>query len=305
MSGSITVNSVHINKITGGGVATSNYVTNAISGLASSNYVTNAISGLASSNFVTNAIARTAITTSGGSITSNLNIVYKPVTPTGFAALTITASNTNSGGYADFLRVTNSSTGATFPNKSFRLTNGGILEIINSAYSASLMSLTDTGDFSVNGKISINGAPAVNGPAFSAYTSSDTQTIPNNYQTKVLFQTEEFDTNNCYSSSRFTPNVAGYYQLNAMVRIDGASGTGEFMILLYKNGSEYKRGTNNGGVQIATTLWSMSVSSLAYANGTTDNFEIYVQQGSGASRNLCAENARDITWFNGCMLRGA
>ena len=140
MSGSITVNSVHINKITGGGVATSNYVTNAISGLASSNYVTNAI-------------ARTAITTSGGSITSNLNIVYTPVTPTGFAALTITSSNTNSGGYADLLKVTNSSAGATFPNKSFRLTNGGILEIINSAYSASLMSLTDTGDFSVNGKI--------------------------------------------------------------------------------------------------------------------------------------------------------
>ena len=293
MYGSVLVNSLNLNGINGGGIATSNYVTNAISTLASSNYVTNAI-------------ARTAITTSGGSITSNLNIIYTPQTPTGFAALTIAASNTNSGGYADFLKVTNSSAGATSPNKTFRLNNGGIIEIINSAYSATILSLTDTGDFSVNGKISINGNPAVNGPAFSAYAAAITQTIPNGgASTKVLFQTEEFDTNNCYSSSKFTPNVAGYYQLNSAVRIDGASGTGEFTIFLYKNGSSYKRGTNNGGTQISTTLWSLSVNSIAYANGTTDYFEIYVYQSSGGSRNLCAENTVDITWFNGCMLRGA
>jgi hypothetical protein len=254
---------------------------------------------LATSNYVT----KTAITTTGGSITGNLNIAYTPVTPTGYG-LTITASNTNGGiGYADFLKVTNSSNGATNSSKSFRLTNGGVIEIINSAYLATILSLSDTGDFSVSGKISINGAQVVNGPAFSAYAAAVTQTIPTNTQTKVLFQTEEFDTNNCYSSSRFTPNVAGYYQLNAMVRIDGSSGTGEFIIFLKKNGSEYNRGTNNNGIQISS-LWSLSISTLAYANGTTDYFEIYVQQGSGDNRTVNV-GSRDITWFNGCMLRGA
>ena len=294
------------------GMATSNYVTNyvvnAISGMATSNYVTNyvanSISGMATSNYVTNYVANTAITKTGGSITGNLNISYTPPTPTGFA-LTIMSSNTNGGvGYADFLKVTNSYSGATSSNKSFRLNNGGIIEIINSAYSATILSLTDTGDLSVSGKISINGNQVVNGPAFSAYAAANTQTIPNNAQTKVLFQTEEYDTNNCYSSSKFTPNVAGYYQLNSMVRIDGASGTGEFTIFLYKNGVQYKRGTNNGGTQIATNLWTLLVNSIAYANGTTDYFEIYVYQSSGGSRNVTAENTVDITWFNGCMLRG-
>ena len=45
---------------------------------------------------------------------------------------------------------------------------------------------------------------AVNGPAFSAYAAAILQTIPNATLTKVLFQTEEFDTNSNYASSRFT-----------------------------------------------------------------------------------------------------
>jgi hypothetical protein len=77
------------------------------------------------------------------------------------------------------------------------------------------------------------------------------------------------------------------------------------MIILYKNGSEYKRGWNQRGTQIAANFWAMTVSSLAYANGSTDYFEIYVQQGSGGTISVTAVNAPAITWFNGCMLRGA
>ena len=143
------------------------------------------------------------------------------------------------------------------------------------------------------------------GPAFSAYATNTLQTITSGSQQKVLFQTEEFDTDNCYASSRFTPTVAGYYQLNAEVRIDGASGTGEMMIVIWKNGSEYKRGTNQSGTQIASNFWAMQVSSLVYANGTGDYFEIYVQQGSGGNLNVTAVNSPNITYFNGCMVRGA
>jgi hypothetical protein len=153
--------------------------------------------------------------------------------------------------------------------------------------------------------IYVNSKQAVNGPAFSAYANATTQTITSGTQQKVLFQTEEYDTNNNYASSTFTPTVEGYYQLNAQVRLDGASGTGEIMLVIYKNGTEYKRGTNQQGTQIAANFWAMTVNSLVYANGSTDYFEIYVQQTSGSSVTVTAVNATNITWFNGCMVRGA
>jgi hypothetical protein len=55
-----------------------------------------------------------------------------------------------------------------------------------------------------------------NMPAFSAYQSSG-QTLSSATATKLNFQTEEFDTNNNFDSTtnmRFTPTVAGYYQVN-------------------------------------------------------------------------------------------
>ena len=170
---------------------------------------------------------------------------------------------------------------------------------------ATKLSLYPNGNLNVTGSVTVGGKKAVNGPAFSAYANSSPQTITSGSQQKVLFQTEEFDTDNCYANSRFTPNVEGYYQLNAEVRLDGASGTGEMMIVLYRNGSEYKRGTNQQGTQIAANFWAMQVSSLAYADGIDDYFEIYVQQGSGSSVTVTAVNAQAITWFNGCMVRGA
>ena len=246
-----------------------------------------------------------AITTSGGTITGRLNVTYQPATTVN-TATTITAANTQGGtGFADFLRVTNSSGGATNPNKTFRLNSTGGIEVINSAYTAQVMSVSDAGAMSVGSAYQIAGKKAVNGPAFSAYANATLQTITSGSQQKVLFQTEEFDTDGCFASSRFTPTVEGYYQLNAEVRLDGASGTGEMMIVIYKNGAAYKRGINQQGTQIAANFWAMQVSSVVYANGTSDYFEIYVQQGSGASVSVTAVNDPAITWFNGCMLRGA
>lgn len=178
-------------------------------------------------------------------------------------------------------------------------------ELKSTVVTSSLTSVGTLTNLNVTNPISVNNNQAVNGPAFSAYANNTLQTITSGSQQKVLFQVEEFDTNNNFASSRFTPTVAGYYQLNAEVRFDGASGTGEIMIIIWKNGSEYKRGTNQQGVQIATNFWAMQVSSLVYANGTSDYFEIYVQQTSGGNLTVTAVNSPAITWFNGCMLRGA
>jgi hypothetical protein len=142
-------------------------------------------------------------------------------------------------------------------------------------------------------------------PTFSAYpNTSVTQSIPAGLtQTKVLFQNEEWDNNGNFANSRFTPTVAGYYQLNAVVRMSGPIGTSETMIVLWKNGNEYHRGWNQqSGVDVGQSWFAMQISALAYANGTTDYFEIAVQHGYGTSRDVTVAGQPgfgNITWFNG------
>ena len=111
--------------------------------------------------------ANTAITTSGGSITGRLNVSYTPASTTGYA-LQLTAANTVGGtSYADFLRVTNTSGGVTSPNKSFRVNNIGTLEVINSAYTATLMGISDSGQLSLAGAGSANNDPTTNFLSFN------------------------------------------------------------------------------------------------------------------------------------------
>jgi hypothetical protein len=75
------------------------------------------------------------------------------------------------------------------------------------------------------------------------------------------------------------------------------------MIVLYKNGAELSRGWNSMGTQFAANFWSMSVGDVAYANGSSDYFEIYIQQGSGG--NLTTTPFEQISYFSGVMVRGA
>ena len=163
--------------------------------------------------------------------------------------------------------------------------------------------LTTTGTTTVT--LPTSGTLATDGPVFRAYVDT-AQIITSGTQQKVTFGTENFDSNSNFASSRFTPTVAGYYQLNASVRLDGgSSGTGELMITIWKNGTEYARGWNNTGVaQSGAGGWfSMQISDIAVANGSTDYFEIYVQQTSGG--NLGTTAGSNISYFSGCMVRGA
>lgn len=138
------------------------------------------------------------------------------------------------------------------------------------------------------------------GPAFSASQSAN-QSIANNTATKIQFNTEDFDTNSCYDPTtnyRFTPNVAGYYQINAQVRDASGVATGYLSCELYKNGSVYKRafGTVGG------TGLSVNVSVLLYFNGSTDYAEVYATQNSGGAMNI---GSGSLTYFNGSMVRAA
>ena len=130
-------------------------------------------------------------------------------------------------------------------------------------------------------------------PAFSVHSASN-QSVTQNTFTKITFGTEEFDTNSNFASSRFTPTVAGYYQINAgMVLVQG-NGLGA--LYLFKNGSAYKSFTSNFGTEIY-----VGGATVVYFNGSTDYVEMYVFPG-GTSPVLQGANGAQ-TWFSGVGVR--
>ena len=137
-----------------------------------------------------------------------------------------------------------------------------------------------------------------NAPAFSAYAAS-TQSISSGVFTKVNFGTEEYDTNNNFASSRFTPTVAGYYQISAGMDISGnMAGLTRSLISVYKNGGTYKVLQDNAssGVQ------GMNGSCVVYLNGTTDYVEIYAYV--IATSPILSAGA-PYTWMQGALVRAA
>jgi len=161
--------------------------------------------------------------------------------------------------------------------------------------------LVVTPDNSGNIVLQYNGQSA---PTFSAYQSTTSQGISNASMTKVTFDSEEWDTNNNFASSRFTPTVAGYYQINASISFQTPiTPTGECQVNIYKNGGFYRSGTDIS-TGSNSSFYALTISALVYANGTTDYFEIFVYQTSGATKNVYGSPSLQ-TYFQGCLLRGA
>ena len=139
---------------------------------------------------------------------------------------------------------------------------------------------------------------AGNGPAFSAYPSG-TQTITSGVYTKIACNTEEFDTNSNYDNAtnyRFTPTVAGYYQVNGAVSPNGTS-TGSAVAAIYKNGSAFKYGP-----YIQTTNANSAVSALIYLNGSTDYIEMYAYVTAVIAS---VGNGSSSTYFQASLVRAA
>ena len=126
-----------------------------------------------------------------------------------------------------------------------------------------------------------SGFGGVNTPAFFATLSAIQQTT-DLATTKVQFDTESFDTDNCYDNStnyRFTPTTAGKYF--CYTSISGRSNiTNELTNLrtyIYKNGSELIKSigtdfrTNNGYQTLNYT------GAMIEMNGSTDYIEFFAR----------------------------
>ena len=139
------------------------------------------------------------------------------------------------------------------------------------------------------------------GPAFSAYQST-LQSVATSTYTKVQLQTEEFDTASCFDNAtnyRFTPTVAGYYQINGCVGF--ANSPAIAMSSIYKNGTRVKRGSQSGSA--ANSGWLSVVSVLVYLNGSTDYVELYAYQANGTTINTDAQ--AETTYFQAFLARSA
>ena len=136
------------------------------------------------------------------------------------------------------------------------------------------------------------------GPAFSAYPSG-TQSITSGVYTKVACNTEEFDTNSNYDKDtnyRFTPTVAGYYQVNGSVAPNGTS-TSSCTAAIYKNGSVAKY-----GAYMQTLNANSTVSALIYLNGSTDYIEMYTYVTASVAS---VGNGASSTYFQASLVRAA
>jgi len=150
---------------------------------------------------------------------------------------------------------------------------------------------------------SVTGTAMVSGnmPAFSAYANAD-QSVTSNTNTKITFQVEDFDTANCFASSTFTPNVAGYYQINGVLRGASTVALTGLYITLYKNGSAYSRGQDGTGAQAqaqANGSW------LVYMNGSTDYLDLYGAVVSAGTNSFSYNSAPITSRFSGVLVRTA
>ena len=140
-----------------------------------------------------------------------------------------------------------------------------------------------------------------NMPAFSAYADT-AQTISANTLTKVTFGTEEFDTNNNFASSRFTPTVAGYYQLNAQIYCKTTISISNVSFAYYKNGSALIRSLN---IAVAAGEPIVNGSCLMYLNGSTDYVEIYGAISGTGTITFGFNDSAITSRFSGSMVRAA
>lgn len=215
----------------------------------------------------------------------------------------IVADTIQSGG--DFIRLNSASqTVATINARGIYANTGNLLIAANGTIGVA--SITNTAITGTMTQAQIGNGVAGTGPAFSAFMGSN-QTLTSNIWTKLQFNNEAIDTASCYDPStnyRFTPNVAGYYQVN--LGIYGGSST-----IRATGGAIYK----NGSVFIRQTFWLASeadgddvvvcISKLVYMNGTTDYIEPYgYVYDNNVGTDLIVGSGVD-SWFEGFLVRAA
>jgi hypothetical protein len=139
------------------------------------------------------------------------------------------------------------------------------------------------------------------GPAFSASVTGTT-TITSGVFTKMVFNSENWDTASCFDSTtnyRFTPTVAGYYLITGSLDCGTSTNANRAIPVIYKNGSSHRLGINLGTANGSS--FGSSVSAQVYLNGSTDYVELFAY----VLATTAQYTASTGTWFDGVLVRAA
>ena len=220
-----------------------------VSGTGFSTYLASppAIGGTAANTGAFTTLSANTTTTNGG-----INVTYAPSATSG-SAIQVSAKGTQGGtAYADFLKVTNTATGSTNPNKTFRLDSAGTIQIINSAYNANIFNLTDAGDFSCP-TITSNGSLTFKQPIETIYS------VPTTSGTIAP---------DCSNGSVQKINPIGNITINAFTNpVAGQSVT----LIIIQNGGPYTLTSSMkfaGGIKTLTSTASATDIMSIYYDGT-------------------------------------
>ena len=139
-------------------------------------------------------------------------------------------------------------------------------------------------------------------PMFSAYMNASTQSISHATLTTIVFDAENYDTDNCFDTStyRFTPTVAGKYFLFANTRLNVGTDLNNNFELEIRH-SAYNSRVRATGRTSANTTWN--VSTILDFNGTDEYARCTFYQDTGSSKSL--DNGNGDTLFGGFRIIGA
>lgn len=162
----------------------------------------------------------------GANVNGNLTVAYTPATTIGAGVQVSVANSIGGTGYADFLRVTNTSGNVTNPNKTLRLNSTGGIEIVNSAYDATIFTLDNGGNLTLSGSLTMS-----NRPAFRVYGAGVTNIAATNTLTSTNFAVDYNQGSYLNTSTGiFTAPYAGLYQINLIARYAGNASTSAIQV---------------------------------------------------------------------------
>ena len=149
------------------------------------------------------------------------------------------------------------------------------------------------------GVITATGAAVTGGNMFIAKMNSGYNTS-HNTDGEIVFQNEVFDSDGRYNNSngRFTPNVAGYYFIDASLQFSTNSANNNFESTIWKNGTE--QFVNRMRNPASNTELHCKVSGIVSVNGSSDYISIAAWQNSGGNLTV---NPGNGSYFMGYFLR--
>jgi hypothetical protein len=152
-----------------------------------------------------------------------------------------------------------------------------------------------------------SGFGGTNTPAFHVRAGSNQTGISNATFTTVQFDTEDFDTDNCFNTSTytFTASEAGKYYFYSTVWISNSVGVSNIdygQLRFLKNGSQI----GENGIDFRNSdVYGVTVTAVATLDMSVSDTLLVQLRGQVNSGNITTETSQKRTYFGGYKLIGA